>query len=253
MAAIVKTFNGLALASLKTFGGLAAASLKTINGADATTTSNIVIQNGWLGTTSGAAAAITVTGTTGRVMVVGMTSNGVSHTTHAVTDNVDGATGWTKVTGVDSGTTNASSIWYKTTTSSLSTVTCTATGGAFVVGVCQEVSGLSASPFTGGESGTTSNVTPNITNPQTATVTNATANSLFFAVFGSNGSGSGLTINSTGTVGTWNYFNANCKNLNASFEIISMPNILVSTGTAEAHGWTIASTGNLTTVIAAFH
>lgn len=44
MSAIIKTVNGLALASMKSFNGLAAASLKTINGQDATSGASYLVQ-----------------------------------------------------------------------------------------------------------------------------------------------------------------------------------------------------------------
>lgn len=107
MAAIVKTVQGLALASNKTVQGLAAASLKTINGQDATSGAPSPDLLWWRMTDVGGStitADVGPNGTTNGVLAAGvLTLNGLSQSANsasAVTygTNVVTAMGWFNAT-----------------------------------------------------------------------------------------------------------------------------------------------------------
>ncbi len=202
--------------------------------------------------TSGAAAAVTVAPASGQTLIVAIFSFGGSGTTgHGVSDNINGSTGWAQCGATQrSGSLNWS-MWYlpkASVSASITTVTATGLGTTYVA-IVHAVSGLSASPFTGTEVGYSATTTAN---PQTASVTNGTANSVFFAM--AENAAHSLTINGTGSVGTWNLKDAtNSQETNAGTYLgASVPNIIVSSGTAEVHGWTVTSSAN-GTLIAAFH
>lgn len=202
---------------------------------------------------SAVATTVTVnsawTPTTGNLIVTGISAfdnSGIARSTnHIVSDNLNST--YTR-DRTDGGTSAVqTSIHHKgNITGGLSNLT--ANGGTqtdVVVGMFHEVSGANTTaPFTSGE--TTGNTYTATTNPQTATVTNATANSIFFAVMGNfDGSAtSTLTVNSTGSSPTgWAL-----KNTTNSQEIdgnnsttASMPFLIVSSSAATKHGWT---TGN---------
>ncbi len=210
------------------------------------------------GTAVATSATITISPTAGNLLVVAVTGYSGNNANHGITDNIDGATGWTKVGGVQNGSGDPEcvSLWYKKNIpAGITSLVCTAgVGTVITIAIAHEVSGAStSSPFTGGEAAT--NAVTATTNAQTGSVTNATANSIFFAVLTNNdGTNPALMdINGTGTVGTWNLYNANSFYSNgASLYPVSVPNIIVSSGAARVHGWTTNSKSTAT-VIAAFH
>lgn len=218
------------------------------------------IANAWKGTTASASSvAITVSPTAGNLCVVGM-SNYLptdDQANHAVTDNIDGATGWVKLGGVDRTGCDGGhhSFWYKKNMpSGVTTITCAAgVTTSFLIGFVQEVSGVSTSaPFTIGEYGTTS--TSGATSVDSATITNATAASIFVAYVGQQDLGnnpSTLTPN-----GSFTYFNSTtCRELNGTtyFVVASMPKFAASTSSATTCNWTALAVACPTTFIAAFH
>lgn len=225
-------------------------------------TANIVVQNAWKGGVgSGTSCTVTVSPTAGNLMVVVIAGYLGTVSNHAVSDNIDGTTGWVAIAEIASASAaNNISMWYKKNVPS-GVTTLTLDGGASTLAIngnAHEVSGCSTTaPFTSGEYSATSSSPVATTNPVTGSATNATANSIFFACCGNIDSSNPttFTINQTGTVGTWNLFSStNSQELNgANRNVISVPNIIVSSGTAEAHGWTSASRGDQKMIIAAFH
>lgn len=198
---------------------------------------------------------ISISPTAGNALVVAVTSYLGNNANHAMSDNIDGTTGWVKLGGTQNGNFDppCASLWVKfNVPSGITTLTCT--GGVdtlITIAIAHEVSGITT--FTGGEAGTNAQLPT--TNPETASVTNVTAASIFFAVL-TNADGANpaqMDINGTGTVGTWNLFNANSQYLNgAVLYPVSMPNYIASSSASTKHGWTTASRGTAT-VIAAFH
>lgn len=233
-------------------------------GISCATTASISIVQAKQGTAVATSATITLdaTATAGNLLVVAVTSytppNG-DFSGHAMADNIGSTTGWTFVAGLNNGTGTPEcvSFWYKKNIpAGITTLTCTGGLAAIItIGIAHEVAGCSTTtPFTSGEFSTATGATT--INPQTGTVTNATASSIFFAVLTNNGSGNPatMTINGTGTVGTWNLFSlTESQYLNGnSLYPVSVPNIIVSSSTAEVHGWTTDSQSP-TTILAAFH
>lgn len=202
-------------------------------------------------------AAISLSPATGSACVVTLSTYLGDSANHAVTDNISGATGWVNIFRSAASGGMRCSMFVKYSMSA-GVTTITADGGALTValtGIAHEVTGITA--FTGGE---TANATFSSTvNPQTGTVTNATAASIYFAVMG-NDSGANpatATVNSTGSSGgTWALFNStNSQELNGSSNIVaSVAYLIVATGAGRVHGWTIESS-SLQGVIgaAAFH
>jgi len=117
--------------------------------------------------------------------------------------------------------------------------------------IVYEVSGLSATPFTTGE--VADDGRDATENPQTADVTNATANSIFFAA-AANTSGDNpatIAINGTGSDGTWSV-HANGEYKNGNNVVLSVPYQIVSSGAARSHGWT-TGLESAAVIISAFH
>lgn len=255
----VKTVDGLAIASVKVVDGLAIASVKSISGLDNTAAAGLSISaTVWKIENSGGASqsgSVAPTATNG--LVVGIATAGGTSVLHAVTDNVDGATGWVKVINKDSGANVTGSIWYKKNIPSGIT-SITVDGGLTtdaVTGFVHEVVGASATTmFTSGEAGQQD--TSSTTNPTTPAVTNATAASAFFAlvVTGNATNPATWTVNSTGSTGiTWTHRSAtNSVETDQTFIPASMPSGVASASASTAHGWT-ADSANGATLIACFH
>lgn len=217
---------------------------------------SLAIANAWKGGANGTSKAITVSPTAGNLLVVFVAGYQGTNANHAVTDNIGSGT-WTKVNGGDATTNMTGSFWYqKNIPSGITTVTVNSGSGSLVTQGCvHEVSGASTSaPFTGGESNV--GATGSTLNPQTGSATNATASSIFFAGLsqGNGGNPVTMTINSTGTVGTWNQYSASSYDLDGNtYFAFSVTNIVVSSSTAEVHGWAINTTNQQICLIAAFH
>jgi hypothetical protein len=137
----------------------------------------LTINNVWKAsdTVGAQSEAITVSPTTGHWLVVCMVSYQGSHANHAVTDNIGGATGWSKAIGFNDATSGLTgSIWAKQSIpAGITTITCNGgASGNFGTAFAHDVSGGSGGVFTSGES---SSAAATGTNPQTGTATNATA------------------------------------------------------------------------------
>ena len=209
------------------------------------------------GTTSTLSA--TISPSSGELLVVFFVEYGTSAIDATVTDNLSSA-GWTKAGSVlnTSSTGIGISCWYLANASaSITTVTATRSTGSLDATICvHRVSGCStSSPFTSGELST--NTGTAVTSGSTGNFTNATANSIFFAgiVNSSGANPATLTINSTGTTGTWDLYNStNSQELNGtSFMTISCPNVIVSSSSARGHGWAFEASQRYAAMAVAFH
>lgn len=258
---VVKTWNGIARASLKTWDGIAAASVKTINGLDATTGGTPPsIANAWKAVGTTQTRAVTVAPTAGNFLVVSVSSYGSSstHANHAVTDNIDGATGWTKVAGVNGNSSQVRiSMWYKSNVpSGVTTVTVDAgASGSYAIGIVHEVANCTT--FTTGEYATYTSAAATSTNPQTGGCTIGTAASAMFAILATADSANpaNLTVNSTGTSGgTWALKSStNSQETNAaSYYPVSVPSVITTATGTFVHGWTTADK-TYACIIGAFH
>lgn len=211
----------------------------------------LAIAHAWKGVTATTPLAVTVSPSAGNLLVVCGSSN--SGDVSSISDNIGGTTGWTKV-----GSSTQSSfawIWYKKNIpGGITSISIAAVD--FISATVNEVSGASASaPFTIGESGG-NNSNSGTTNPQTPTVNNATAASIYFAVL-NNADGANpvtYTINGTGTSGTWSLFSSTqSQELDANdWQPFSNPYMIVSSSASRKHGWTTSSFAYMT-FIAAFH
>lgn len=116
------------------------------------------------------------------------------------------------------------------------------TGANGVVGVFHEVSAMdTTAPFTAGEYNIVTYTAA--TNPQTGSITNSAANSVFFAALTNmaGGNPATLTVNSTGSNPTgWALKDAtNSQETNAAtYMALSVAYLVVSSGAATKHGWT---------------
>lgn len=209
------------------------------------------------GTTSTLSA--TISPSAGELLVVFFGEYGTSAIDATVTDNL-GSAGWTKAGSVLNTSTTGIGIscWYLANASaSITTVTATRSTGSSDATICvHRVSGCStSSPFTTGELAT--NTGTAVTSGSTGNLTNATANSILFAgIINSSGANPAtLTINSTGTTGTWNLYNStNSQELNGTAHMtISCPNIVVSSSSARGHGWAFEASQRYAAMAVAFH
>lgn len=221
------------------------------------------IVNAWKGTASATNVTISVSPTAGNALVVfavGFEGSGVDHSSQqAVFDNIDGATGWTKMTNMWASYDHMCSVWYKMNVPSgivrITNWLSTAAGTA--QGIVHEMSNVTT--FTSGEMIGSATFTPS-TNPQTASLSNGTASSIYFAFlcwgenFGNPVTG---TVNSTGSSGgTWSLYNSTTsQELDADSWIpMSVPSLVVSSTASRVHGWTLSSSAlAYSKVIACFH
>lgn len=255
MAQLVKTEDGLAIASCKTVAGLAIASIKTIDGLDNTASASLVIANAWKHATAGTSDANPVSPSAGSLLVlVGYTYGGVGASALTITDNI-GSGVWSVVTTKDVATGLHIGMWYqKNCPAGITTIT-VSNGATEVQSIIHEVTGASASaPFTAGEFSTPGTGTS--TNPQTGTVTYATNNTILFAAMTNLDSGNPATatVNSTGsTGGTWSLFSTNSRELNGGgIGVLSVPSLIVAASGSAVHGWA-TSNFQWATISAAFH
>lgn len=211
------------------------------------------INNAWKGFPGASPGALTVAPTAGHALVVaiGASQNQTPSGPINITDNIDGATGWVKCTGrtnVQAGYSMVTYLWIKfNVPSGITTVTATATDGANIELIAHDVSNITT--FTSSE---VANAQTAGTNPQTGTVNNGTATSIYFASVTTDGTGN-WTINATGTTGTWNHFSANShEDDGTTHTATSVPNIVVASSAARGHGWTCDS-GNEAQCVAVFH
>jgi hypothetical protein len=245
----------LALAICPILGG---SSIQFFGSFPAPTSAGLVIKNAWKGFTQASVPeVVTVSPSSGNLLVVCVMSL-TADTGLAVSDNIGATTGWVKVPTTASDSDAATlSIWYKPNIGSgVVAITVSTVQNTLFDVIIHEVSGASgATPFTTGEVAGV-NGTSASTNPNTGSVTNGTANSIMFAAcFNEDGANPGtLTINGTGTTGTYNLFSStNSQDLNgASQFVFGVANRIVSSSAAQKHGWTTGSFqyGNL---LVAFH
>lgn len=217
-------------------------------GAGATTP---VIVNAWKNGAAATSVAVTVAPTTGNALVVFVGGYSGAVANLSVSDNIDGTTGWTAnlIRSPDTSTAKAAMFTKFNIPAGVVTVTCTSGAGASrAYGIVHELTGVTA--FTPGESNGSASGGTN--NPQTGTATNATASSIYFA-----GMAQDLTtqtINGTGTTGTWNLYSANSSdNVGSPNLSASVPNIVVSSGAARGHGWTLSGFPNSACVVMVVH
>ena len=204
-------------------------------------------------------AVVTITPASGEMLVAISCEYGASVNNGTVSDDLASA-GWTKVTSdVETSAGGIGiAIWYLANASpSITTVTFTrSTGTSYNTLIVHRVSGVSTSaPFTSGEAATAKSA--GATTLATGNVSNATANSIYFAgvINGSGNNPCTMTINSTGTTGTWNLYNStNSQELDAAANMpLSVPNIIVSSTASRGHGWTFESSLRCTAAVAVFH
>jgi hypothetical protein len=205
------------------------------------------------------ATSITVNGamtvSSGSLMVVGESSYQGSQANHTASDHVNGT--YTKAVGVDN--ISVASLHYKgnVTGGSLNLTAVSGGSSGATIASFHEVTGAdTTAPFTIGESGSTTTTTSG-TNPQTAQVTNATANSIFFAVLTDTQGGNPVTftLNSTGTSPSGWALESSTESQevnNNDWQDLNMPYLIVSSSAATRHGWATTSTDHTATVIAAF-
>lgn len=204
-------------------------------------------------------ASVSITPASSETLVAIACEYGASVNNGTVSDNLSSA-GWTKATSdVETSAGGIGiAIWYLANASpSITTVTFTrSTGTSYNTLIVHRVSGVSTStPFTSGEAATAKSA--GATSLATGTVSNGTANSIYFAgvVTGSGNNPCTLTINSSGTTGTWGLYNStNSQELNAFDNMpLSVPNIIVSSTAARGHGWAFESSLRCTAAVAVFH
>lgn len=211
------------------------------------------------GVSAGGNPSATITPASGECLVVWTSEYGASGALNGtVTDNL-GSAGWTKALSVSN--TSAGTIglmcWYLPNASaSITTVTFNRSTGSSYATLCvHRVPGVSTStPFTSGES---ISATGTASSCSTGGVTNATANSIFFAgaVSSSGVNPCTLSINNTGSTGTWSLYNStNSQDLDGVNNIvISCPNQVVSSSASRAHSWAFEASLRYACGIVVFH
>lgn len=226
------------------------------DGATPAVAANIVVVSVAKGHGSTGSVNASISPTAGNTLIAVAACSGGSVQT--LSDNIGSTTGWTTVGNQNQGGSSRIRLWYKANIpAGITTVTFADSTGTFNTLIVHQVSGLSSSPFTGGE---VANLTSSgaTLNPQIGPVTNATANSIYFACVTTADQASDpaqMNINGTGTVGTWNLFNStNSQELDQNnFTVMSVPNIIVASSAARTHGWAFATAVDSGGLIAAFH
>lgn len=216
------------------------------------------VSGAWKASGSTSTVSCTVAITSGRLIIAAVSEYLVTTNNATVSDNVGGTTGWVNVgraTDLSSNGIGVSLFYKANAPSGITTITGTkSTGTADFTIIVHEVTGAStSSPFTGGEVATANGVSAN---GQTGTVTNGTANSIYFAVGADSAPATPatMTINSTGTTGTWALYNStNSQELDAATAVASVPYLIVSSSAARGHGWAWDTTRRWACVAAAFH
>lgn len=189
--------------------------------------------------------ALSATPPTGTCVVAFITSVGTNHNEgHAMTSTTGT---WVKIGGDGQAGTYGTSAWYLANCpSGITTITADGGAGCTNISVCvQYVTGASTSaPFTAGEFAVNHSLTP-ATLWTTGSVTNATPNSVGFAYCpsGSGSSTATMTINSSGTTGTWSLANSTtCQHTDGgTAQVFSAPSIIKTTSGATVHAWTTDS------------
>jgi len=190
----------------------------------------------------------------GSLLVCVLTSWTGNATEHVVSSGNNGT--WTRIATANGASAKVSLHYAKNATAGLESLTINSGGaGNYLTGIFHEVTGAdTTAPFTAGEVASGTHATG--TNPQTGSVTNATANSIFFAgLCTDTASGTAtLTVDSTGSSPTgWALQDATeSQHTNANaYTTLSVPHLIVSSGAATKHGWTTNSIASAH-VIAAF-
>jgi len=266
MAQLVKTVNGLAIASVKTVYGLAIASVKTIMALDNTAAGGAisVVQVLKTSTSSTAYADVSITPTAGNalIMVMGHYGNS-SHTNDAASDS--GSHSWTKIGGADA--TSAPnyhvSMWqYSNIASGITSVRGTGGNTAGATVIVFEIA--NANTFTGGEVATDDQTSASTTHTASA-VTNATTASIFFSAFASTKASGTVTFteNASGSTGTWTATNTNtnggtsvasAREVNATTYVgLDVVYQIVASGAARHHVWTSDTSTYGAMATACFH
>lgn len=206
----------------------------------------------WQNIAAGATVSVTVAPTAGNLLVVYASSFGTAVNT-TVTDNLS-SPGWVRVVDFQASDNTVGTFFYlKNCPSGLTTITVAGASQSAFACIIQEVTGCSTTaPFTTGEF--TGQSVSSTANPQTASLTYATANSIIFAGLSSNGSSPLTGINGTGTTGgTWAFFSASCHNDSSSVELAAVPNIVKASAGSIIHGWNVGETRAFPVTSVAFH
>lgn len=219
------------------------------------------IINAWKKTGGGAGSGtVTVSPTSGNVLVVGIAMYASTHTNHTVTDNIGSSTGWVKIAGQDSSDSFAQmSFWYKIIGSGVTTISYDGgPGGNYGTCLVQEISGCASTPFVTGEYALGSNV--GATGLQgTGSLTPSVAGSLLVA-FGAGFDGLDINpcqadLNATGTAGgTWAFYSSTYSQELDGADYIpgSMPWLAWSGSGSTKHVWAQDGSVGTAAIIAAF-
>lgn len=208
-------------------------------------TSGITVTNAWKNWVNAQSLGITVSVTAGRSISLFFSTAGGTHTNQVVSDNIDGTTGWVKDSGIDNGTTGLEgAFWHKfNMPSGVTTITIASSGGTtYVQAYIHEVTNVTS--FTGGE--TNSSNVASSTNPQTTSVTNATATSIIFSGINCDSAANpeSLLLNGTGTVGTYSFFSTNSYDLDGNVVVAGVGYRVLSASASQKLGWTVGTTVN---------
>lgn len=216
------------------------------------------IANAWKNVgNSGSSINVTVSPTSTSCLVVGIAEYQSTANNTAVSDNIGGTTGWTKVIRAVNGD-GCVVFWYKANIpSGITTISVTLSTGASYYNVhVHEIAGANTStPFTTGES---SSATGASSTANTGTVTTATANSILVGITTPSDEGinpATLTLNAAGTSGgTWSHFNSAAKEDNGAANLVSSnPTASVATAGAKIHYWTFSGSRTWVSAMIAIH
>lgn len=217
----------------------------------------LVIANAWKNSATASSCAITVSPAAGSLLCVFSVEYNGTTNNPSISDNIDSTTGWTLVDNQLASGLNLICWYKKNCPSGITTITITgSTAVAFITGIVHEGTGFSTSaPFTSGE---TSKNTGTSANPQSPTITNATAASAYFSCCAdfSGQNPCQFTVNSTGsTGGTWtNFSTTNSRELNGvANNVCSVASLVVSSSSGRVHGVTLETSLQYLTLTAVFH
>lgn len=203
------------------------------------------------GSSTTVASAWTVSA--GSALVCHVSAVGGAETNHAASGGTNGA--YTRVGQAAAGNARASVLYKVNAAAGLESLT--VNGGAsctIITGIFHEATGVAAAAFTTGEAAVAAYAST--TNPQSGSVTNAVANSIFFAgVVDDGGANPSITaINATGSAPAsgWATLDAtnSQENNGSAWEPVNVVYRVVSSSAATKHGWTTEAAVGITGIIA---
>lgn len=224
------------------------------------------VVNAWKEAAIATSAAITAAPSAGSLLVVCIATFTGDKANHGVSDNIDGTTGWNRITksgatGVTDGGGHEYTMWYKMNApAGITTITAIGgTGAVSTVAIAHEVTGASTTAaWTTDESIMATSAANSAWGP--GNVNNATADSVLFGFYGAEDSGTAsasFTLNGTGTTGTWVYESTtNSRELAGATWLmtLSVPNIIVNSTGNKTQVWQTLNTSTYNNgIIAAFH